>query len=292
MQKNNARWSRILRLFIFSFLAVLVLVDFGISWTYVRALVHPGCVPLEVPSESSLLPIVDTFTSHDGHELALHYYPSQNGAAVIITSALGGTGSLGYAQRDFLIEAGYGVLIVESRSCVGLPVTLGYLEGLDVPIVTAYLIEEGGIEAGRIGVMGFSMGGAAALIGAAETPEIGAVMHEGNYHQLGELFVPVEQSWVRKLIAYPIPLLYWMQTGVNLWDVSPIDAVAALSPRAVLSIYGSEEILNSHGREQFEAAGEPKELWVVPGGTHGGNYWLFPEEYGERVVAFFDAYLK
>lgn len=41
----------------------------------------------------------------------------------------------------------------------------------------------------------------------------------------------------------------------------------------------------------YDAAGEPKELWVAPGAGHTGGFRAQPEEYERRVTGFFDRYL-
>jgi fermentation-respiration switch protein FrsA (DUF1100 family) len=41
----------------------------------------------------------------------------------------------------------------------------------------------------------------------------------------------------------------------------------------------------------YAAAHEPKELWIVPGAGHGGYAGLAPQEYAQRVTAFFDKVL-
>jgi fermentation-respiration switch protein FrsA (DUF1100 family) len=52
-------------------------------------------------------------------------------------------------------------------------------------------------------------------------------------------------------------------------------------------IYGEGEAASGRALQQFAAAGEPKELWIVPGGAHGANYAASPGEYSRRVTDFF-----
>ena len=54
----------------------------------------------------------------------------------------------------------------------------------------------------------------------------------------------------------------------------PIEAVAKLAPRALLVIAPVEDRLISWRQSLalYEAAGEPKELFVVPGAGHGDAY--------------------
>jgi dipeptidyl aminopeptidase/acylaminoacyl peptidase len=61
----------------------------------------------------------------------------------------------------------------------------------------------------------------------------------------------------------------------------------------VLIIHGMEDrqVPAGHARQLYAAAGEPKELWIVPGAGHTGSLAQAPEEYAARVVAFFDRWL-
>ncbi len=77
------------------------------------------------------------------------------------------------------------------------------------------------------------------------------------------------------------------------WLGDPIRAVRRLAPRALLVIATREDRLISwrQGLALFEAAGEPKELWVVDGAEHGDAYLAQPAAYRERVLAFLERHL-
>jgi fermentation-respiration switch protein FrsA (DUF1100 family) len=81
--------------------------------------------------------------------------------------------------------------------------------------------------------------------------------------------------------------------GYRFGDVRPIDAVAALSPRPLLIIHGEADtvIPVSHARLLYEAAGEPKRLWLFPGAEHCGGYFVHRPAYAARVTSFFAAHL-
>ena len=68
------------------------------------------------------------------------------------------------------------------------------------------------------------------------------------------------------------------------------ELVAQISPSAVFLIYGEEgqAVEETVNVPYFEAAGEPKELWEVPGAGHTGGLDAQPAEYERRVVAFFE----
>ncbi len=93
----------------------------------------------------------------------------------------------------------------------------------------------------------------------------------------------------------PITLLIIrLRLGISPGDVAPVDHIAAISPRPILLIHGLDDTKVTPGssRTLFAAAGEPKELWLLPGSQHTKGINDYPEEYSRRMVEFFDRYLK
>jgi dipeptidyl aminopeptidase/acylaminoacyl peptidase len=291
---KNLRWPRVLRLTVFGVFATLLALDVGAAWLYVRALTHPACGGN--PDALSMHPIPQEIQlkTADGLTLDAWYYPSQNGAAVIMMGGMGGSLGSALPRAAPLLEAGYGILQIESRACAEprSPVTLGFNEALDAEAGLQYLLQKRSINAEQIGIYGFSMGGVAAIRAAARNPEIAAVLAEGGYHNLGEDILesdrPVPPPLWQRIFLHTVAGMFRAQTGVNPWASSPIDDLPAISPRPVLLVYGEGELVSGRGREQYEAASEPKELWVVPGGAHGANHLAAGPAYDEKVLAFFD----
>ncbi len=291
---QNALWKKAARLAVFTALALILVLDLGFAWTYSRALTRPACGQPTPLAEDLPAPQTIQLTAADGASVPAWYFPSRNRAAVI---ALGGTqGALGNTLPpiEFLLREGYGVLQVGSRACADppAPVTLGYKEALDTQAALQFLLQEQDIDAARIGAFGFSMGGVAAIRAAARNTQITAVVAEGGYHNLAEdILEPRTSSWFEQIFLYPVLGMFWLQTGVNPWQSRPIDDLPFIAPRPVLLIYGEHEAANGRAEAQYQAALEPKELWIVPGGAHGINYRIAPEEYAARVLAFFDRWL-
>ncbi len=86
-----------------------------------------------------------------------------------------------------------------------------------------------------------------------------------------------------------------MTPGIALFsnDLPPAsleDLSARIAPTPVFFIYavpgqgGEAELTETF----YEAAREPKEIWLVPGAEHTGGIEAQPEEYERRVVGFFD----
>lgn len=287
----KVRWGRVARLSVFSIALFLIGVDFSAAWIYVGALIHPPC-SLPTPSPNFPTPEQLQLNTEDGILIPAWYYPSRNSAAIITLGGMGG--ALGSALPDVepLLETGYGVLQIGSRACATpiRPVTLGANEVYDAAAGLAFLHTRAEVDPAQIGIFGFSMGGAGAIRTAARFTQISAVLAEGGYFNLGEDFVEpgMDEPPARKLFLYTIAGVFWLRTGVNPWQVSPVTDIGRLSPRPLLLIYGEREAASGRAQLQFDAAGEPKALWIVPGGDHGQNHRVAPEIYAQRVVDFFN----
>lgn len=109
----------------------------------------------------------------------------------------------------------------------------------------------------------------------------------GNY---GNLYEEIMQSPVYPIgslgwqIQQSVAVVIWLRTGVWPGKVSPVEDIARLQPRPLLLIYGEDEVESVRGYDQFNLAGEPKYLWVVPGIGHGGYFQAFPDEFERKVV--------
>lgn len=198
-----------------------------------------------------------------------------------------------------LHEAGYNVLALDFRACGrsgGRFTTLGYKETWDVEAAVRFAKERR--PRSKVGVLGISMGAAAAIIAAAQTETIAAVVADSAYAHLEGVmrkkipdFAPapwaVPFGWAGVRIGEAM-------AGGRLRRVRPVTYVGRIAPRPLLLIYGERDsyIPDDQPQELFEAAGEPKELWVAPGSDHAVARLDHPEEYERRVLAFFDAHLR
>jgi fermentation-respiration switch protein FrsA (DUF1100 family) len=83
------------------------------------------------------------------------------------------------------------------------------------------------------------------------------------------------------------------RAGYRHRDVRPVAEVAAIAPRPVLIVHGTEDrtIPIEHAYRVYEAAGAPKELWIGEGADHCGTYFLDRPGYCARVTAFFEGAL-
>lgn len=255
------------------------------AWSFSR----PVCGEVPALPDHFPDPQIKSIPTFDDRTIKIWVYPSQNGAVVISLGGFIGSQGINLPKVDFLLEEGYGIVQVAGRGCADPPgkVTLGYYESYDAEAVLEYVLENGLAEEGKVGVIGFSMGGAAAVQAAARNSGFSAVVAEGGYANLDQNFKNVESPLFDPFFASLSTFFFWL-TGVDPKDSSPIDVIDQISPRPILLIYGEHEVVNGKGMEQFDAAQEPKQIWIVPGGAHGSNVVVAAEEYRQRVLEFFN----
>ena len=169
-------------------------------------------------------------------------------------------------------------------------VTLGSHERRDVAAAVRF-IESRGL--GPIALFGVSMGASTAIVAAPDLP-IAAVVADAPFAQLHH---PVANRM--RQVGYPLADLgaRFVVAGAALrtrsWLGDPIRAVRRLAPRALLVIATREDRLISwrQGAALFQAAGEPKELWIVEGAGHADAYVAEPVAYRERVLSFLERHI-
>ncbi len=238
------------------------------------------------------------FQSTDGVRLA-GWYGESDGAAATIILCHGVPGD----KRDMaglaraLLNAGFGVLAFDFRNwghSARTPVTLGYREIQDVLGAVAFVQHQAGPRP-RIGVVGLSMGAAAAILATAETPAIDAVVADSSYARLDRSVERLTQRLWRPLawLASRRARLGERLIGVPLAAVAPVEAIVKVSPRPVLIIHGRRDRLTdvTDAYALYRACGGPKALWIIEQAGHARTRRVGPAEYDRRIIGFFRRYL-
>ena len=70
--------------------------------------------------------------------------------------------------------------------------------------------------------------------------------------------------------------------------LSPVSVIGEIAPRPILLIYGTNEPALYGARLELAAAGPNAELWEVEGAVHGNYQYVAPEEFEQRVIAFYN----
>jgi len=232
-----------------------------------------------------------TFNSRDGLMLFGRFHPGRNHATIILLHGLGSINSNMLIYAEFLVNAGYGVFMVDLRahgSSDGDTSTFGLHEADDVAGAVDYLLQRVDVNGIKIGALGISLGAQAALRGALKTDKIRALVLEG----LGPSVLSDHGGSPKSLqrwVNYPFNWLYYRiyEFMIRGRDAGVLEVIGQISPRPTLLIAsGAKDIYFS--RLFFEAANEPKELWELPNGEHGAAILQDSRTYIHHVVEFFD----
>jgi pimeloyl-ACP methyl ester carboxylesterase len=198
-------------------------------------------------------------------------------------------------RARFLFAGGYSVLMIDLQAhgeTAGERITFGYRESLDVKAAEEYLSHRLG---GRpIGVIGASLGGAAALLGDAPV-DADAVVLEGVYSSIEQAVGNRIALRLGEIGHWLAPLFVWQlrpRLGIDPRDLEPIAAIARL--RAPVMIIAGTEDRHTHPNESkalYLRARSPKRLWLIDGASHQDLHQHSPAEYEQRVLGFFTLHL-
>ena len=198
-------------------------------------------------------------------------------------------------RARFLFVAGYSVLLIDLQAhgeTPGQQITFGYRESFDVDAAVAYLNTRLG---GRpIGVIGASLGGAAALLG--ESPvDADAVVLEGVYSSIEQAVGNRIAIRLGEHARWLAPLLVWQvepRLGVRPDELAPIAAIHRLDA-PVMIIAGSEDRRTrlDESKALYLRARSQKRLWLINGARHEDFHRHSPADYERQVLDFFDRHL-
>jgi fermentation-respiration switch protein FrsA (DUF1100 family) len=180
--------------------------------------------------------------------------------------------------------------------------TIGYQERLDVEAAIQYALKEE--KASRPVVLwGVSMGAAAVLMAAAETPDVSAVISDSAFPNFKELikhhynlFLSLIRRrwwWFPALPSFPLAdeVIYWSAWRGN-FRPSDFDlevAVSKINPRPILfvCVEGDARMPPEYARKFYADSTSPlKKLVELGGSRHGEGFHYATKQYEEAVKQF------
>jgi alpha-beta hydrolase superfamily lysophospholipase len=235
-----------------------------------------------------------SFRTADGLLLRGFYAPSRNGASVVMGHGVGSNRMQLLDEAQILARHGYGSLMFDFRAhgeSEGDLSTWGDREQGDFAAAVDFASARGDVTDRRIAALAFSMGGYALALEAAGDPRVRAVILEATYPEFDSEFR--ELMGRRGFVSLWPSLATARYYGIPVEGIRPIDHVAAIAPRPLLIVVGSNDpdAPLPQVRRLFDAAAEPKKLYIVKGAEHGGYARAAPEEYEHVLAGFLDAAL-
>ena len=195
-----------------------------------------------------------------------------------------------------LHRLGYTVLLLDlpgHGESSGERITFGLAEGAGVRAAMAYLRSE--LPAEKIGVIGSSLGGAALLLAQLLRPADAAVL-EAVCPSIEAAVDNRVRVRIGPLARLATPLLLWQlpwRLGIEPAQLRPVDRMARLAaPVLVVGGMLDRHTPPAETRQLFDAANEPKTLWLVEGAAHEDLHAFAPRAYEEKVFGFLARHLR
>jgi dipeptidyl aminopeptidase/acylaminoacyl peptidase len=216
------------------------------------------------------------------------YAPSQNRAAVVLVHGTGADRSSLLAETRILASAGFGVLALDipGQGASDGKTMWGVPERHAISAAVSWLSAREEVDPERIGGFGLSMGAYVLGQAAVLDKRLRAVTLAASPNDV------VEQNWVTSDdwgLLSQLPTYWALRMSGQPLDMLPKDVIGGIAPRALFIVEGDldQAVPEYMARQLFAAAGEPKELWIVPGAHHGDYVQTAPVEYPRRLVDFF-----
>lgn len=237
------------------------------------------------------------FTSNANREVRGWWCPVPSPPASILLLPGIRANRLSMVERArFLRRGGFSVLLIDLQGTGethGDQITFGWEERHDVLHAVEFLRRAQ--PDAKIGIIGSSLGGAAAVL-AAPPLEVDAVVLEAVYPSLERATRNRLRKYAGPLELLLTPMLLSQlpaRLGVSASDLRPVEQVKALRC-PVLIVSGGADRHTTVGDTQtlFGAAVEPKQLWIIRGAGHVDLHRFASAEYERTVGTFFDRALR
>eukprot|EP00049_Salpingoeca_infusionum_P011120 m.191574 g.191574 ORF g.191574 m.191574 type:complete len:375 (-) comp14845_c0_seq2:2066-3190(-) len=265
----------------------------------------------DIAFESVSVPIYHGNTKIDSEALSGWYIPARSRTHAHSNLCVVLVHGAARDRRAFLRHLpafhsqGYAALMCDLRahglsSGGAAPLTYGPRESLDVESMVRYA--RGVLGHSKIVVCGTSTGAAAALIASGRVQDTAAlsyidgVVAENSFACRADQFDHVAKAvfMCAPWLAHVVAPFHWLVRELTLAlvqrldtipYVSPRESVGRVAPRPVLLMHGTSDLVVpvEHSLQLYDAASEPKQLWVVEGAEHTALYDVDAREWEARV---------
>jgi fermentation-respiration switch protein FrsA (DUF1100 family) len=267
----------------------------GASWWLGGRLTAPAHAPVGPPPADLPLDEIE-LVNERGERTHGWWHRGRGAGTVVLLHPLRHDRRAMLARARLLATAGFGSLLVDLRGhgeSHGRRITFGLAESADARAAVEFARQRGG--GAPVGAIGFSLGGAAALLGPAPLA-VDALVLEAVYPSIADaiearLVLRAGRFGARVLAPFLLAQLR-PRLGVRARELRPIAALGNVkAPVMVAAGTADPKTPIEQSRRFFAAAPHPKELWEVEGAGHEDFLDHSPETYRERVLGFLARYL-
>ena len=292
LPNRRRRWLKILGALLVSAVILGVLFVWNIGGVLMAPANHPvGNPPPNLHAEAVAFPSASGTTVHGW----LGAGQPGKGAVILMHGVRGNRRAM-LARAEWLVHNGCAVLLFDFQAhgeSSGRNITFGFLESRDATAAVKFVREK--FPGEKIGVIGVSLGAAAALLADPPLP-VNALVLESSYptiYQATEDRMALRLGWAGKLMT---PLLTWQlkpRLGIGVDDLKPIARAGQVAaPKLFIAGTADRDTTLAESQALFAAAAEPKQLWLVAGAAHVDMHAFAKTEYERRVLDFLTANLR
>ncbi|MBI2558902.1 alpha/beta hydrolase [Candidatus Woesearchaeota archaeon] len=256
--------------------------------------IHPPKIITNLePSDLGLEYEEVTFKSMDDIKLSGWFIPNnKTKSAVIVMHGYPADKANLLGIAEFLAKD-FNVFLFDFRSfgrSEGRFTTAGYLEKNDLLGAIEYLEKEKNLT--KIGLYGFSLGGAVALI--TQHKNVKVIVSDSAYAELRHMAEHMYHifSILRYPLAYLTKIYGIVFLRINIDDVNPVEDIKNQKiPILIIHAEKDSQIPVSEAYLLHEA-NKKSELWIVEKAEHGMTHSVNPAKYEEKVLDFFNKNVK
>lgn len=231
---------------------------------------QPHRIQVATPDQLGLAYQQVTFKTRDDLDLLGWFLPAKGPAVGTILQLHGNAENISthFASLAWMPERGFNVFIFDYRG-YGASEGAPTLEGAqwDIDAAMKALLARPDIDRDRIVMYGQSLGGALAAYYVAQPhhrDHLRALVIESAFSGYEEI---AREKFADHWITWPFQ---WLPKLMVDDSFSPLPTMAKISPLPLLILHGDRDriVPVHHARLLYDAALEPKQLWIVPGAGH------------------------
>jgi fermentation-respiration switch protein FrsA (DUF1100 family) len=210
------------------------------------------------------------FRTRDGLELYGWFLPAKRTPLGTVLQLHGNAENISthFTSLAWMPERGFNVFTFDYRG-YGASEGEATLEGVQIDIDAAMraLLARGDIDKDRVVMYGQSLGGALAAYYVAHSPyrdRLRALVVESAFSGYVDI---VREKLADHWFTWPFQ---WLPQFTVDDRFSPLPTMAKISPLPLLVLHGDQDAVVpvQDGKRLYDAALEPKQLWIVPGAGH------------------------
>lgn len=235
------------------------------------------------------------FSSPSGSQIQGWFVPGQGQGVIVLMHCLRGDRRNMLGRARFLHAAGYSVLLFDFRAhgeSKGSPITFGYLESRDAH--SAVKFARTSAPGQPVGIIGWSLGGAACLLGEAPA-DADAIILEAVFPTIEDAIANRLEMRFGSCGRYFAPLfaLQMRWAGIPTESLRPAEKIPAVQcPVFIIAGTSDRRTPLEESKRLFNAAPEPKTFWAVEGAAHTDLYQYAGKAYEQKVLTFFETAFK